>query len=92
LAGAFLAGAFLATAFLAGFFAVGINIPPFSPHLREIGCEKNVNNSLAAVNKFRARARQLFFCFDFVFLKKNFRGAGSVPLSVVTERRVAAAC
>ena len=48
LAAGFLAAAFFAGAFLAGafFLAVGINLPPFFPQMRESCCEKVVNNSL----------------------------------------------
>ncbi|MFZ9920370.1 MAG: hypothetical protein ACO3FQ_04325 [Terrimicrobiaceae bacterium] len=83
LAGAFLAGAFftaflaagfLAAAFLAGafFLAVGINLPPFFPQMRESCCEKIVNNSLARVNKFGLEMRQQLFSILTKFLENIF--------------------
>jgi hypothetical protein len=59
---AFLAAGFLAAAFLTAFFFTGIGYPPFlSANAGKCCCEKIVNNSLAAVNKFVAAHRQHLF-------------------------------
>jgi hypothetical protein len=77
LAAGFLAAAFFAGAFLAGafFLAVGINLPPFFPQMRESFCEKIVNNSLGRVNKFSLVMRQQLFLILTKFLKNIFSEA-----------------